>query len=201
MFHFKIFEKKAKHKATTGVNFEDIIGIEEYKDEIIDIVRYLKNPAQYKEMGAEIPKGIMLAGPPGTGKTMLAKALANEAGCSFFYISGAEIDGIFYGLGAKKIRELFAKARASKPAVIFIDEIDSVAMDRKKYTNIIEDNSTINQLLVEMDGFKGNDQVIVIGATNMVEKIDKALMRPGRFDKTVTVPLPDVKGREKVLLL
>lgn len=191
-------EKKIEENMVPNVRFSDVIGIEEYKDEIVDIVKYLKDPSQYSKMGAEIPRGIMLTGPPGTGKTLLAKALAAEAGCKFFYVSGPDVDAFFVGAGAKKVRELFKKARENAPAIIFIDEIDAMAMDRTKFTNIMVDNSTINQLLVEMDGFRKKDNVIVIGATNMVDRLDSALMRPGRFDKTISIPLPDVKGREKL---
>lgn len=183
---------------TPNVRFDDVIGIEEYKDEIVDIVRFLKDPSVYAKMGAEIPRGIMLTGPPGTGKTLLAKALAAEAGCKFFYVSGSDVDKLFIGAGAKRIREIFKKARENTPSIIFIDEIDAMAMDRSKYTNVVQDNSTVNQLLVEMDGFRKNQNVIVIGATNMVDRLDTALMRPGRFDKTISIPLPDVKGREKL---
>lgn len=185
-------------KAKTKVKFDDVIGIEEYKDEIVDIVKFLKDPSAYHKMGAEIPRGILLTGPPGTGKTLLAKALADEAGCNFYYISGAEIDSLFVGVGAKKIRELFEKARENSPSIIFIDEIDALAMDRTKFTSVTTDNSTVNQLLVEMDGFRKSQNVIVIGATNLADRLDSALMRPGRFDKTISIPLPDIKGREKL---
>lgn len=184
-------------KEEPKLSFDDVIGIEEYKDEVIDIVRFLKDPSPYQKIGAEVPRGIMLTGPPGTGKTLLAKTLASEAGCKFIYVSGADVDKLFYGAGSKKLREIFDTARSSAPSIVFIDEIDALAPDRSKHTNQI-DNSAINQLLIEMDGFKKTSNVVVIGATNMVEKIDKALMRPGRFDKTINVPLPDVKGREKL---
>ena len=193
-------KKKAEEpkKAEYKVKFHDVIGIEEYKDEIIDIVRFLQDPSKYVEMGAEIPRGILLEGPPGTGKTLLAKALANEAECNFIYVSGAEVDKFFVGYGAKKIRQIFEEARKKAPSIIFIDEIDTMTMDRKKSTSIMNDLSTLNQLLAEMDGFVRNEKVIVIGATNLSDRIDKALMRPGRFDKTINIPLPDVKGREKL---
>ena len=190
--------KKPETDKLPQVRFEDVIGIEEYKDEVVDIVRFLKDPAAFQKIGAEIPRGIMLTGPPGTGKTLLAKALANEAGCKFFYVSGSEVDKFFIGAGAKKVREIFAKARAESPAIIFIDEIDAMARDRSSHTSLMADNSTLNQLLVEMDGFEKLHNVIVIGATNLIDRIDKALMRPGRFDKTISIPLPDVKGREKL---
>ena len=193
-----LFGKKLASDKLPSVRFEDVIGIEEYKDEVIEVVRFLKDPSAFKKIGAEIPRGIMLTGPPGTGKTLLAKALANEAGCKFFYVSGSDVDKFFVGAGAKKIRQVFEKARAESPAIIFIDEIDAMARDRSSHSSLVADNSTINQLLVEMDGFKKLDNVIVIGATNLLGRIDKALMRPGRFDKTISIPLPDVKGREKL---
>lgn len=194
----KTKKKSDEASVIPNVRFEDVIGIEEYKDEVVDIVNFLKDPSMFAKIGAEMPKGILLAGPPGTGKTLLAKALAREAGCSFFYLSGSEIDKFFVGAGARKLRDVFAQARKKSPAIVFIDEIDAVAMDRAKSTSIMQDFSTINQLLVEMDGFNGNEKIIVIGATNMPDRLDRALMRPGRFDKTINIPLPDVKGREKL---
>ena len=190
--------KKDEGEKTTET-FDQIIGIEDYKDEILDLVEYLKNPGKFQKIGAEIPRGILLAGPPGTGKTLLARALANESGCKFFYKSGADVDKIFVGSGAKAIRELFQKAReVNGPVIIFFDEIDSFTKDRGMVKDITSDFSTINQLLGEMDGFRNSKHIIVIGATNMPDKIDKALLRPGRFDKTITLTLPDVKGREKL---
>jgi ATP-dependent metalloprotease len=185
-------------KSETKSMFEGIIGIEEYKDEVLDIVQFLRDPSVYKKIGADIPRGIMLTGPPGTGKTLLAKAIAEEAGCNFFYISGSDVDKFFVGAGAKKVREIFRKAREKTPSIIFIDEIDAMARDRSTHTAIMTDNSTLNQLLVEMDGFNKLNNVIVIGATNLIDRIDKALLRPGRFDKIISIPLPDVKGREKL---
>lgn len=195
---FKREKKKEEEDPVPKIRFEDVIGIEDYKEEIVDIVKYLKDPSIYSKMGADIPRGILLTGPPGTGKTLLAKALANEASCKFYYVSGSDVDKLFVGAGAKKVREIFKKARENSPSIIFIDEIDAMAMDRSKFTNIMQDNSTVNQLLVEMDGFRKNQNVIVIGATNLVDRLDSALMRPGRFDKTISIPLPDVKGREKL---
>lgn len=193
-----ITNKKDEGEKTTET-FDQIIGIEDYKDEILDLVEYLKNPTKFQKMGAELPRGILLAGPPGTGKTLLARALANESGCKFFYKSGADVDKIFVGSGAKAIRELFQKAReVNGPVIIFFDEIDSFTKDRTMVKDFTSSFSTINQLLAEMDGFRNSKHIIVIGATNMPDKIDKALMRPGRFDKTITLTLPDVKGREKL---
>lgn len=159
---------------------------------------YLKNPKKYTNVGADIPKGILLAGPPGTGKTLMARALAGEAGCKFFYKSGSEFDEIFVGVGSKRVRELFKKARQNSPAIIFIDEIDAMTASRNPMFSSVSRN-TINQLLTEMDGFKPSDNVIVIGATNMANSIDKAVLRPGRFDKIIDVSLPDIKGREKII--
>lgn len=186
--------KKEKTVPPPKVMFDDIIGIEEYKDEIVDIVKYLKNPSKYKKMGASVPKGILLAGPPGTGKTLLARALSNEAGCNYIYLSGSGTTTFFVGSGVAKIKETFKKARDNAPSILFIDEIDALAGDRE-HTFLVE---SLNQLLAEMDGFSSKDNVIVVGATNLPEKLDKAIMRPGRFDKTINVPLPDVKGREKL---
>lgn len=175
------------------IMFKDVIGIDEYKEELLELVDFLQKPERYENMGAYIPRGILLAGKPGTGKTMLAKAVANESNCSFYYASGAEFDQIFVGYGAKKVRELFAKAKMNQPAIIFIDEIDSVGNKRSNSSS-----DTINQLLTEMDGFKKNERIVVIGATNLPDVIDPALKRPGRFDKTIDIPLPDVKGRTKL---
>ena len=172
------------------VYFKDVIGIDEFKDELMEIVDYLKNPEKYEQMGAYVPKGVLLCGRPGTGKTMLAQALANEAECSFIYKSGAEFDQIFVGSGARNVRDLFEKARKKSPAIIFIDEIDSIGGKRSD-----EPNNTLNQLLVEIDGFRKDERIILVGATNMADSLDSALTRPGRFDKKITIPNPDRKGR------
>lgn len=179
------------------VRFTDVLGIDEYKEELEEIVRYLKNPEKFQEYGAELPKGILLSGPPGTGKTMLAKAVAGEADCSFIYMSGSEFEQKFVGVGAKRVRNLFEKAKKSPPAVIFIDEIDAVAGRR-----IFKDGNyqTLNQLLTEMDGFLSKDRVIVIGATNLPDNLDPAIMRPGRFDKVIHLTAPDQRGRKAMLL-
>jgi len=194
-----IFTKFVDNEGETNIKtrFSDVLGIDEFKDELIELTDYLKNPKKYTEAGAKIPKGILLVGPPGTGKTLLARALAGEAQCTFFYKAGSEFDELFVGMGARRVRELFKKARQKAPAIIFIDEIDSVAGTRRaadpSYTR-----DTINQILAEMDGFKQTDNVIIVGATNFPEAIDPAVRRPGRFDKIINVPLPDVKGREEV---
>ncbi|KAL4508266.1 hypothetical protein ABPG72_003570 [Tetrahymena utriculariae] len=177
--------------------FSDVLGIDEFKEELIELVDYLKNPQKYHEAGAKLPKGILLVGPPGTGKTLLARALAGEAGCSFFYKSGSEFDEMFVGVGASRVRELFKKAREKAPSIIFIDEIDSVAGSRRS-TDPSNSRDTVNQILAEMDGFKQTDNVIVIGATNFEQAIDPAIKRPGRFDKLIHVPLPDIRGREQL---
>lgn len=175
--------------------FSDVLGIDEFKEELTELVDYLKNPEKYTSVGAQLPKGILLVGPPGTGKTLMARALAGEAGCSFFYKSGAEFEEIFVGVGASRIRELFKTAREKAPSIIFIDEIDTIASKRNPMSVQNSARDCINQILSEMDGFKQSDNVIVIGATNMEESLDAAIKRPGRFDKIIHVPLPDVRGR------
>jgi len=179
--------------------FSDVIGIDEFKDEVQDIVDYLKNPEKYDSLGAYIPKGFLMVGSPGTGKTLIARALAGESGCSFFYACGSEFDQIFVGAGSKAIRELFAAARLKSPALIFIDEIDSLATSRSTTKQSEGSNSTLNQILTELDGFKQNEKIIIIGATNNEKSIDSAIKRPGRFDKIIRIPLPDVKGREDMI--
>jgi len=183
---------------TSNVSFEDVKGVEEAKAELQEIVMYLKNPAKFTRLGGKLPRGLLLTGPPGTGKTLLAKAIAGEAGVPFFFSSGSQFEEVYVGLGAKRIRELFEAAKKKSPCIIFIDEIDAVGGTRK-----LKDQSalkmTLNELLVQMDGFEDNNGVIVIGATNLMEALDEALLRPGRFDKHITVPLPDVGGRKEIL--
>lgn len=176
--------------------FEDVVGIELVIEEMKQIVDFIKNTQAYAELGAELPKGVLLTGPPGTGKTLLARALANEAGCTFLYKSGADFDHKYVGEGAKRVRKLFAEARKKAPTIIFIDEIDSVG--GKRHSSIGPMNQTINQLLTEMDGFKTDNKVIVIGATNRSDSLDPALVRPGRFDKTIHVEPPNEKNRLKL---
>jgi ATP-dependent metalloprotease len=178
--------------------FEDVFGIDEHKEELQEIVDFLKNPAKYRRMGAECPKGLLLVGPPGTGKTLLARALAGEANCNLYYKSGSEFDEMFVGLGAKRVRNLFRQAKKNGPSIIFIDEIDSVA-GRRSPNEPNHSKETINQLLTEMDGFSSSDNVVVIGATNFEAVLDPAIKRPGRFDKIVHIPKPDRKGREQLL--
>ena len=181
--------------------FADVAGADEEKEELREIVEFLKNPKKYNELGARIPKGVLLVGPPGTGKTLLARAVAGEAGVPFFSISGSEFVEMFVGVGASRVRDLFDQAKKSSPCIIFIDEIDAVGRQRGAGLGGGHDEreQTLNQLLVEMDGFDANDGVIVMAATNRADILDKALLRPGRFDRQVYVGLPDVKGREEIL--
>ena len=180
------------------VGFADVKGCDEARAEAEELVEFLKNPKKFNSMGAEIPRGLLLTGPPGTGKTLLAKAVAGEAGVPFFFISGSSFDEMFVGTGAKKVRELFAAAKAKAPCIIFIDEIDAVGGARSKKQESYH-RQTLNALLVEMDGFEPNDGVIVMGATNLSDALDKALLRPGRFDRQLVLDLPDVRGRKQIL--
>ncbi|XP_066538872.1 ATP-dependent zinc metalloprotease YME1L1 isoform X2 [Hoplias malabaricus] len=182
-----------------NVTFEHVKGVEEAKSELQDIVEFLRNPQKFTVLGGKLPKGVLLVGPPGTGKTLLARAVAGEADVPFYYASGSEFDEMFVGVGASRIRNLFKEAKANAPCVIFIDELDSVGGKRIESPMHPYSRQTINQLLAEMDGFKPNEGVIVIGATNFAEALDNALVRPGRFDMQVTVPRPDVKGRKEIL--
>ncbi|MEL6778990.1 MAG: ATP-dependent zinc metalloprotease FtsH [Cyanobacteria bacterium J06597_16] len=188
-------------EAKTGVMFDDVAGIDEAKEELQEVVTFLKNPERFTAIGARIPKGVLLVGPPGTGKTLLAKAIAGEAGTPFFSISGSEFVEMFVGVGASRVRDLFKKAKESAPCIVFIDEIDAVG--RQRGTGIgggnDEREQTLNQLLTEMDGFEGNSGIIVIAATNRPDVLDSALLRPGRFDRQVTVDLPGFKGRLGIL--
>ena len=188
-------------EAKTGVTFSDVAGVDEAKEEFEEVVSFLKRPERFTAVGAKIPKGVMLVGPPGTGKTLLAKAIAGEAGVPFFSISGSEFVEMFVGVGASRVRDLFNKAKENSPCIIFIDEIDAVG--RQRGTGIgggnDEREQTLNQLLTEMDCFEGNTGIIVIAATNRVDVLDSALLRPGRFDRQVTVDVPDVKGRLEIL--
>ncbi len=177
----------------SDVRFSDIAGLDEEKDELIEIVDFLKKPKMYLEMGAKIPKGILLYGKPGTGKTLIAKAIAGEAGVPFISMSGSEFIEMFAGLGASRVRKLFEKAKKMSPCIIFIDEIDAIGSRRTSNSGAeTENNQTLNQLLVEMDGFETNETIIVLAATNRPEMLDKALLRPGRFDRQVTIPAPDL---------
>lgn len=183
------------------VTFADVAGCEESKQEVVEIVDFLKDPSKFTKLGATIPRGVLMVGPPGTGKTLLAKAIAGEAKVPFFSISGSDFVEMFVGVGASRVRDMFEQAKKNAPCIIFIDEIDAVGRHRGSGMGGGHDEreQTLNQLLVEMDGFEGNDGVIVIAATNRVDVLDKALLRPGRFDRQVSVGLPDIKGREQIL--
>ena len=186
----------------TDVRFEDIAGLDEEKGELIEIVDFLKKPDKFIEMGARIPKGILLYGKPGTGKTLIAKAIAGEAGVPFISMSGSEFIEMFAGLGASRVRKLFEKAKKIAPCIVFIDEIDAIGSRRTSNSGAeTENNQTLNQLLVEMDGFESNETIIVLAATNRPEMLDKALLRPGRFDRQITIPAPDFNGRVEILKL
>jgi len=188
-------------EAKTGVKFDDVAGIEEAKEELQEVVTFLKQPERFTAVGARIPKGVLLVGPPGTGKTLLAKAIAGEAGVPFFSISGSEFVEMFVGVGASRVRDLFKKAKDNAPCIIFIDEIDAVGRQRGAGIGGGNDEreQTLNQLLTEMDGFEGNTGIIIIAATNRPDVLDAALLRPGRFDRQVTVDAPDIKGRLEIL--
>ncbi len=194
-------KSRAKKDLQTGITFNDVAGLDEEKEELAEIVDFLKDPGKYTAIGARIPKGIILEGPPGTGKTLLAKAVSGEAGVPFFSISGSDFVEMFVGVGASRVRDLFADAQLNKPCIVFIDEIDAVA--RQRGTGLggghDEREQTLNQLLVEMDGFGDNEGIIVMAATNRVDILDAAILRPGRFDRRVKIGRPDVKGREEIL--
>lgn len=189
---------KSVDVAKTNVRFDDVRGCDEARAELEEIVDFLKDPTKYESLGGKLPKGILLTGPPGTGKTLLARATAGEAGVDFFFMSGSEFDEVYVGVGAKRIRELFSQARSRAPAIIFIDELDAIGGKRNPKDQAYA-KQTLNQLLVELDGFSQTSGIIIIGATNFPESLDKALTRPGRFDKVVNVDLPDVRGRADIL--
>lgn len=201
MFNMGKSNAKVYVKSSDGINFSDVEGVDEAEESLQEIVDYLHNPAKYSEIGAKMPKGVLLVGPPGTGKTMLAKAVAGEANVPFFSISGSEFVEMFVGMGASKVRDLFRQAKEKAPCIVFIDEIDAIG--QKRNSGAIGGNDereqTLNQLLTEMDGFEGNNGVIILAATNRPESLDPALTRPGRFDRRVPVELPDLKGREAIL--
>ena len=188
-------------QSSQGIRFADVAGEDEAKENLQEIVNYLHDPSKYQEIGASMPKGILLVGPPGTGKTMLAKAVAGESQVPFFSISGSEFVEMFVGMGASKVRDLFSQAKEKAPCIVFIDEIDAIGQKRSggQYGGNDEREQTLNQLLTEMDGFDGNSGVIILAATNRPESLDPALTRPGRFDRRVPVELPDLKGREEIL--
>ena len=190
----------AESNKDTNTTFKDVAGLDEEKNELIEVVDFLKEPKKFQEMGAKIPRGILLCGKPGTGKTLIAKAIAGEAGVPFISMSGSEFIEMFAGLGASRVRKLFEKAKKIAPCIVFIDEIDAIGARRTNASGAeSENNQTLNQLLVEMDGFDTNETVIVLAATNRPEMLDKALLRPGRFDRQITIAAPDARGREEIL--
>ena len=200
MFNMGKSNAKVYVKSAEGIKFDDVAGEDEAKENLTEIVNYLHDPGKYQEIGASMPKGILLVGPPGTGKTMLAKAVAGEANVPFFSMSGSEFVEMFVGMGASKVRDLFRQAKEKAPCIVFIDEIDAIGKKRDgQMGGNDEREQTLNQLLTEMDGFEGNTGVIILAATNRPESLDPALTRPGRFDRRVPVELPDLKGREEIL--
>ena len=200
MFGMGKSNAKVYVKSSDGIRFSDVAGEDEAKENLTEIVDYLHNPEKYREIGASMPKGILLVGPPGTGKTMLAKAVAGEANVPFFSMSGSEFVEMFVGMGASKVRDLFSQAKEKAPCIVFIDEIDAIGKKRDGQLGANDEREqTLNQLLTEMDGFEGNNGVIILAATNRPESLDPALLRPGRFDRRVPVELPDLKGREEIL--
>ena len=200
MFNMGKSNAKVYVKSAEGIRFDDVAGEDEAKENLTEIVNYLHDPSKYQEIGASMPKGVLLVGPPGTGKTMLAKAVAGEANVPFFSISGSEFVEMFVGMGASKVRDLFKQAKEKAPCIVFIDEIDAIGKKRDgQIGGNDEREQTLNQLLTEMDGFEGNTGVIILAATNRPESLDPALTRPGRFDRRVPVELPDLKGREEIL--
>ena len=198
---FDFGKSRAKLSKQEGISFDDVAGNDEEKEELVEVVDFLKNPAKYNEMGARVPKGILLVGPPGTGKTLLARAVAGEAGVPFYSISGSDFVEMFVGVGASRVRDMFQTAKKTAPCIIFIDEIDAVGRQRGAGMGGGHDEreQTLNQLLVEMDGFGPNSGIIVMAATNRPDVLDPALLRPGRFDRQITIGRPDVKGREAIL--
>ena len=201
MFNMGRSDAKIYVKSAEGIKFDDVAGEDEAKENLQEVVNYLHDPSKYKEIGASMPKGILLVGPPGTGKTMLAKAVAGEANVPFFSMSGSEFVEMFVGMGASKVRDLFSQAKEKAPCIVFIDEIDAIGQKRSggQYGGNDEREQTLNQLLTEMDGFDSSNGVIILAATNRPESLDPALTRPGRFDRRVPVELPDLLGREAIL--
>jgi cell division protease FtsH len=186
-------------KSKSSVTWDDVAGVEEVRAELMEVVDFLRDPKRFERLGAKVPKGLLLYGPPGTGKTLLAKAVAHESGAQFFSASASSFVEMFAGLGAARIRKLFLEARKHAPAIVFIDELDAVGAQRTGHGFNREQDQTLNQLLVELDGFEGAEQVVVMGASNRIQDLDQALLRPGRFDRQMLVPPPDLKGREQIL--
>src|SRR6476619_3215488 len=187
------------HGAKSQTTWEDVAGVEEVRGELMEVVEFMRDPKRFEQLGAKVPKGLLLYGPPGTGKTLLAKAVAFESGANFYSASASSFVEMFAGLGAARIRRLFMDARKNAPAIIFIDELDAVGAQRSGHGFNREQDQTLNQLLVELDGFEGSEQVVVMGASNRIQDLDTALLRPGRFDRQLLVPPPDLKGREAIL--
>ena len=200
MFNMGKSNARVYVQSTKGIRFDDIEGVDEAEESLAEIVDYLHNPGKYKEIGAQMPKGVLLVGPPGTGKTMLARAVAGEANVPFFSMSGSEFVEMFAGMGASKVRDLFKQAKEKAPCIVFIDEIDAIGKKRDGHIGGNDEREqTLNQLLTEMDGFEGNNGVILLAASNRPDSLDPALTRPGRFDRRIPVELPDLQGREKIL--
>ncbi len=187
------------HGAKSQTTWADVAGVEEVREELMEVVDFMRDPQRFKRLGAKVPKGILLYGPPGTGKTLLAKAVAHESGANFYSASASSFVEMFAGLGAARIRKLFNEARKNAPAIVFIDELDAVGAQRTGHGFNREQDQTLNQLLVELDGFEGAEQVVVMGASNRIQDLDPALLRPGRFDRSMLVPPPDLAGREAIL--
>src|SRR5881296_75327 len=186
-------------RSKSSVTWDDVAGVEEVRAELMEVVDFLRDPKRFERLGAKVPKGLLLYGPPGTGKTLLAKAVAHESGAHFYSASASSFVEMFAGLGAARIRKLFAEARKHAPAIVFIDELDAVGAQRSGHGFSREQDQTLNQLLVELDGFEAREQVIVMGASNRLQDLDTALLRPGRFDRQVLVSPPDLAGREEIL--
>jgi cell division protease FtsH len=186
-------------RSKSSTTWEDVAGVEEVRAELMEVVDFLRDPKRFERLGASVPKGLLLYGPPGTGKTLLAKAVAHESGANFYSASASSFVEMFAGLGAARIRKLFAEARKHAPAIVFIDELDAVGAQRTGHGFNREQDQTLNQLLVELDGFEGAEQVVVMGASNRIQDLDAALLRPGRFDRQMLVPPPDLSGREAIL--
>src|SRR5213082_1332604 len=186
-------------KSKSRITWSDVAGVEEVRDELMEVVDFLREPKRFQRLGAKVPKGLLLYGPPGTGKTLLAKAVANESGAHFYSASASSFVEMFAGLGAARIRKLFVEARKNAPAIVFIDELDAVGAARTGHGFNREQDQTLNQLLVELDGFEAREQVVVMGASNRLQDLDPALLRPGRFDRQVLIDAPDHAGREAIL--
>src|SRR5438874_12370542 len=195
----RVRPSRVDSRSKSSVTWDDVAGVEEVRGELMEVVDFLRDPARFERLGARVPKGLLLYGPPGTGKTLLAKAVAHESGANFYSASAASFVEMFAGLGAARIRKLFEEARKHAPAIIFIDELDAVGAQRTGHGFNREQDQTLNQLLVELDGFEGAEQVVVMGASNRIQDLDAALLRPGRFDRQMLVPPPDLAGRTAIL--